>query len=317
MIALSLSHPERTRRRRPRGFTLAELAVALVILALLLAGALIPLSTQIEVRAIADTQRTMEQIREAIVGFALANGRLPCPANGATAAGTAGAGSEQWDSTDSRCEDGTGNLVALGVVPWATLGVPEVDSWGRRFTYRVSYVFADAAGIASFATAVDYNFGSAPPNGVRTVSKAAQTTACNWSPAPTLSSFALCTLGDIVVYTRSDTTHTPAVPLGSALAAVIVSHGRNGFGAFQTTGIRISGTPAANVDEAANASGTTFDGTAIGYTQWAFYSRPLIGASSGCSDTTNVGSLCEFDDLVYFLPAAQLMPRMVGAGRLP
>src|SRR5207245_11230468 len=73
---------------RSRGFSLVELAVALAIIALLLAGALIPLSTQIDVRSGADTQRSMESIREAIFGFAQANGRLPCPANGATPAGT-------------------------------------------------------------------------------------------------------------------------------------------------------------------------------------------------------------------------------------
>jgi len=83
---------------RSKGFSLVELAVALAIIALLLAGALIPLSTQIEVRNAADTQRAMESIREAIVGFAQANGRLPCPADGSIAAGAAGAGTEQIGS---------------------------------------------------------------------------------------------------------------------------------------------------------------------------------------------------------------------------
>ncbi len=73
---------------KSKGFSLVELAVALAIIALLLAGALIPLSTQIDVRNGADTQRSIESIRDAIIGFAQANGRLPCPANGATPAGT-------------------------------------------------------------------------------------------------------------------------------------------------------------------------------------------------------------------------------------
>ena len=55
---------------KSKGFSLVELAVALAIIALLLAGALIPLSTQIEVRNVADTQRAMESIREAIDSMA-------------------------------------------------------------------------------------------------------------------------------------------------------------------------------------------------------------------------------------------------------
>src|SRR5712671_4311276 len=97
---------------RTEGFSLVELAVALAIIALLLAGALIPLSTQIDVRNSADSQRTMESIRDAIIGFAQANGRLPCPANGGTPAGTVDtttwptaitAGAEQWDTTSLGC----------------------------------------------------------------------------------------------------------------------------------------------------------------------------------------------------------------------
>jgi len=72
--------------KRSKGFSLVELAVAVAIIALLLAGALIPLSTQIDVRNSADTQRGMESIRDAIVGFAQANGRLPCPADGSVPA---------------------------------------------------------------------------------------------------------------------------------------------------------------------------------------------------------------------------------------
>src|SRR6266705_208019 len=129
---------------RSKGFSLVELAVA--IIALLLAGALIPLSTQIDVRNSADTQRSMESIRDAIIGFAQANGRLPCPANGATPAGTVdtttwatsvGAGAEQWDPANNRC------YTVFGVVPWTTLGVTETDAWGRRLSYRVSPAFAD------------------------------------------------------------------------------------------------------------------------------------------------------------------------------
>lgn len=116
---------------RLRGFTLVELAVALMIIALLLGMFVVPLGTQMDSQRIAETQRQLELAREAVLGFAVARGRLPCPATRNTATGTAGAGTENC-------------ALGEGVLPWADLGVPETDAWGRRFTYRVTPAFADA-----------------------------------------------------------------------------------------------------------------------------------------------------------------------------
>src|SRR6266581_2935013 len=194
---------ERGAMSRSKGFSLVELAVAFAIIALLLAGALIPLSTQIEVRNVADTRRTMESIREAVMGFAQANGRLPCPANGTVAVGVAGAGTEQVS--------GTVCTAAFGTVPWVTLGVPETDGWNKRFSYWVSAVFSDAISLNTF--------GCAPPP----------------TPAPTQSSFALCSLGTLTVNTRKESDHT-VTAVGLVLPAVIISHGKNGFGAYTPGG---------------------------------------------------------------------------------
>jgi prepilin-type N-terminal cleavage/methylation domain-containing protein len=106
---------------RGKGFTLTELAVALVIVGLLLASALMPLTAQIDVRNFADTRRGMDGVKEAIIGFALANGRLPCPADGSVRSDASTAGTEQV--TVNVC------TTAFGVVPWATLGTPETDAW--------------------------------------------------------------------------------------------------------------------------------------------------------------------------------------------
>ncbi|HYT14793.1 MAG TPA: prepilin-type N-terminal cleavage/methylation domain-containing protein [Burkholderiales bacterium] len=305
-----------------KGFTLVELAVVVVVITLLLAAAMIPLSTQIEVRNVADTRRTMDGVRDALIGFAQANGRLPCPANGTTAEGAVdsatwgvpiAAGIEQWDPANLRC------FIAFGVVPWSTLGVPETDSWGRRFTYRVSPVFADAVSPPGGAT-YETRATTVPP------SPANQIPLCTPTPTPVLSSFALCSLGDIAVFTRSDATHS-ASALGSALAAIIISHGKNGYGARQPTGLRIigpndgngDGVPDQNLDEAANIGGNTVasPGGANPYNQSAFFSRTPTLSASGCSDTTGGSPFCEFDDIVVMLPAPQLMARMVNAGRLP
>jgi len=285
---------------RSRGFTLAELAVAVAIIGLLLAGALIPFSTQIDVRNVADTQRAMESIREAVIGFAQASGRLPCPADGSIAAGLANAGTEQFN--------GTSCTASFGVVPWATLGAPETDAWGRRFSYRVSPAFADASTTSTWATATP----ASPAN---------QSQPCAPTPLPTApTTFALCSLGDIAVFTRGST--TAAVPMGSALPAIIISHGKNGGGAWQTNGIRLNPIPTGN-DEAANINGGNPTATPSGgYPSWAFYSRTPTPAASGCVDPIPGGPassapFCEFDDIVVVISSSTLIARMVAAGRLP
>src|SRR5690606_31917220 len=111
-----------------RGFTLIELAVSLMIIALVLGMLVVPLGTQLDQQRIAETQKQLDYVREALLGFAIANGRLPCPAVGATPTGTAGAGLE--NRTGGACV-GAGTSMQ-GVLPWATLGVPESDAWGRR-----------------------------------------------------------------------------------------------------------------------------------------------------------------------------------------
>jgi len=320
---------------RGQGLSLVELAVVMLIVALLLAAALIPFSTQIDLKNTADTQRTMESIKEAVMGFVQANGRLPCPANGTTPDGgvdtttwppnSIAAGVEQWDPAAGarRC------LTASGVVPWATLGVLATDAWGRRFSYRVSPAFADDVSLWKTWSSVQNAVGPPALPAPQTVpsipSPQNQTPACNPAPAPALSSFALCSLGDIVVFTRSETTHAVS-PLGAGVPVVIISHGKNGYGAFQATGNRIigpndlnaDGVPDQDVDEAANATGNTVAALVPPtYNQWAFYSRSPIRPTSPCSDTAAGQSLCEFDDIVVFVTSNVLIARMVSAGRLP
>jgi len=281
---------------RGKGFSLVELAVALAIMALLIAGALIPLSTQMEVRNTADTRRTMESIREAIIGFAQANGRLPCPAAGTVATGTndgAGrpAGAEQLNPTTLPPPSTATCANSFGVVPWTTLGVPETDNWGRRFSYWVSPIFADGLGTATFNNTFPL----------------AQNPACPIPliPTPTQSSFALCSMGSFTVNTRNEGTHAQSA-LGQALPAVFISHGKNGAGAF-TPGGTTRPAPA-GTDEIANATHTAAATT--------FWSRPPTPAVSTCNDPTGPG-FCEFDDIVVMIASNTLMTRMVAAGKLP
>lgn len=224
---------------RQPGFTLVELAVVLAIFGLLLGILVIPLSTQVDQQRYADAERQLTAVHEALLGFAIANGRLPCPATATIASGAANAGVE--NKPGAACGGG----VAEGVLPWATLGVPELDPWGLRFTYRVATALADdpAAGMQA--------------------------------------SFLITDTGNITVTDG-------AVNIGTQLPAVVVSHGKNGLGAFRPDGTQVGG---ATGNELQNAN----------------------------NDVTFVSQLPapNFDDLVIWVSPHVLKTRLVAANRLP
>lgn len=149
-------------RRGAAGFSLAELAVVLLILVVLVGGVVSPLTAQIEQRRREETVRALAEIREALIGFAIINGRLPCPAY-ATDPANALYGVESFP-----CSSG---VVTEGFLPWRTLGVAGFDAWGSPRTatgdpnkghwrYRVdrNFVQTGAARISlttSYGTSLD------------------------------------------------------------------------------------------------------------------------------------------------------------------
>ena len=267
-------------RSRGAGFTLAEMAIVLVIVGLLLTSVLSTVSTQTDARNNRDMQTRLNQINDALIGFAQMNGRLPCPASGTIPGGAATAGVEQFNN--STCTSANN----FGVLPWATLGVPETDVWGRRYGYKVSAAFANSN---AYNQTLGNNYGcSSVP-----------------TPTPTVSSFALCALGSLTVTTRTAGNKTGTSVLN--VPAVVISYGKNGYGAYTSGGTQIVAPPAANTDETANATATS----------WTFYSREQSPQTSSCSDTVAGQPFCEFDDLIGYIPVSVLITRMVSAGKLP
>ena len=127
-----------------KGFTLVELTVVVFVVALLLGGILVPLSSQVEQRQFADARRQLEDIKEALVGYSVATGHLPCPDRaGGSGIGTPNDGQEDL-TAGGFCESMEGNL------PWVTLGVQATDPWGNRYRYRVTDDFASRAPAAIF-----------------------------------------------------------------------------------------------------------------------------------------------------------------------
>lgn len=129
-----------------KGFTLVEVAIVLVIVALLLGGLLIPLSTQLTQQRITENQRLLDEIKEALIGYAASHPApapdlhpyLPCPdKTTGGGAGTANDGQEDRNVAGS-CVTQEGNI------PWVTLGITPFDSSGNRFHYRVTAAFSNS-----------------------------------------------------------------------------------------------------------------------------------------------------------------------------
>jgi prepilin-type N-terminal cleavage/methylation domain-containing protein len=115
------------------GFTLTELAITVVIIALLIGGLALTLSAQNEARQFAETRARLDAAQEALIGFAIRNGRLPCPATSA--------------SNGIESPVGGGNCLGTprnGYLPAATLGMPGVrngyllDAWDNEVRYAVT-----------------------------------------------------------------------------------------------------------------------------------------------------------------------------------
>ena len=111
----------RTTERTSFGFTLAEMAIVLVIVGLLLGGLLVPLSAQQDNQFRSETDKSLADIKEALIGFAIINKRLPCPMR-PTVTDPTNALYGVEDCTYSGSE---------GYLPWKTLGVLETDTWGE------------------------------------------------------------------------------------------------------------------------------------------------------------------------------------------
>ena len=73
----------------------------------------------------------LTQANDALIGFAMANGRLPRPATSAVN----GVENPALCSTEASC---------TGQLPWVTLGVTRLDAWGKVIRYSVTPAFANA-----------------------------------------------------------------------------------------------------------------------------------------------------------------------------
>lgn len=144
------------------GFTLVEMAIVLFIVALLLGGLLPTISGQVEQQRINETRKQLDEIHQALIGFAIANERLPCPAS------TTSNGKESFVA-GGNINNGACSNFYNGFVPGATLGLTgvnsegfAVDPWGNRIRYAVTPWNANT--FTKFKGMSNAGIGSLAPN---------------------------------------------------------------------------------------------------------------------------------------------------------
>jgi prepilin-type N-terminal cleavage/methylation domain-containing protein len=263
-----------------RGFTLVEIAVVIFIIVLLLGSLFVPLQTQIESRNYETTQRILEQAREALIGYAAANGYFPCPAS-TTSNGLEAVGTNHAIGAANTCPIAVwGATTYIGFLPAATLGFTPtdangyaLDAWGLSPQNRIRYAVVGNVTV----NGVTQPFTRA--SGMKNATMASLAAATNL--------LYVCNSGTGVT---AGTNCGTAVALASNAAVVIWSVGPNAA----TTG-------GASVDELQNPN-------------------PTGGASSDrifVSRTKSEGTGAEFDDVVVWIGLPSLFNRMIAAGQLP
>lgn len=271
------------------GFTLVEMAIVLLIVGLLLGGGLMVLGAQTEAQRFKETQRQLDEARDALLGFAVANGRLPCPASAAsngvesfcTNPGGACGAATTVVQTHGRCSNPYN-----GFLPGATLGLPGttngfvIDGWMHNPANRLRYAVYSTLGTAGGAIGgVVHPFTGGAGSDMRTATMAGIA-----GRTPLLSVCNTAT-GITATGTANATCANPASTLTTRAAAVIYSLGSNA----PRNGV--------SADELANLNDDA-----------AFVSHVRV-------DPGGAGG--EFDDLLTWIPITTLFNRMVAAQRLP
>lgn len=145
-------------RYSQNGFTLIELAIVLVIIGLLLGGVLTPFTAQKEQERRTEAFDYLDEAKEALLGYAIVNNRLPCPDTDIPP-----------DGRENGCTAGSGNFRA-GTLPWVTLSLEVAeDPWGNPIGYAVNGGFSDLVTRFNLNTAgtgggILRIFSAQPPN---------------------------------------------------------------------------------------------------------------------------------------------------------
>lgn len=188
---------------RPRaGFSLIELAIVLVAMGLLTTSLLGPLAAQSEARKLAETKRTLNEARDALLGFAAAFGRLPCPAGDGARGIEAGGGAQACTCGGSGAASGYVPAITLSLAPSDDQGYL-LDAWGGRLRYAVSRgpasapnAFTDSDGLRAYWR----NHDQPPPASLQVCNSASGISRAGADDADCAASSALTRSAVAVIY---------------------------------------------------------------------------------------------------------------------
>lgn len=197
------------------GFTILESAVVLAIVVLIAGAGIAIASATLEVNRVEETYERIYQIKDAIEAYKNEYGYLPCPAGEREYSdddfGIGEGTNQDEDECDTRCDapnllTADSDRIVAGTVPVRTLSMDPrliLDGWNRRFTYVVdSYLTCDDSEGAGAGTGPGYADNST---------------------------------GAITIKNAGGTNIT------TTAAMVLISHGRNGHGAWAVrSGTRLS-----------------------------------------------------------------------------
>lgn len=255
-----------------RGFTLLELSIVLVLIGIILAGGLVTLSAYLQAAQVNTTVARMDMIENALLDFAVAFNRIPCPSDLTLPPSSPYYGMEAGAGSGSAIAIGTGACTGTGMVPQATFsassgavegGVPTralqlpdddmYDAWGRRFSYAVDPT-------ATQTDALPIQAGS------------------NWCGDP---------------ITVDDASGSPRTT--NAIYAII-SHGADGHGAYTSNGVMMN----AGSDNANELTNCHCTGAGVPDTTYIPTYVEMMPTTDPSDSSDN------FDDIVTFKEAWQM-----------
>lgn len=271
--------------RHNTGFTLIEVAMVMVIIGLILAASIAPLNKQIERGRIQETNKLLDEIEQALYGFAIANGRLPCPAD----ADSQGQEKETTANNGTCNVGGTPNSVS-GFLPGRALGISGkynadillLDAWNNPIRYAVTQ--NNTNGSAPDFTARNGTFDGVATNTLKP---------------------------DLVICDKNSTNNTDCSPnrmLANNAVAVIISLGTDGAQA------RVPGTmPPSQLDQVNNSGERTLapaPGTGLRYRIGGRGTQPQHLIFISHTPVENKPGLEPFDDQLRWISPFTLYSKM-------
>jgi prepilin-type N-terminal cleavage/methylation domain-containing protein len=310
---------------RQQGFTLIELAIVMLVLTILAAGLLVPLTANIESGRYTATQKILEEAKEALIGFAMSHpvnnpSSFICTCN--------------YDASNSLIQSGPTSsscypssfLPVEKCPPSSTTSPIQIRTQGPHYlpcpdktsafgindsTHQPNDGKEDRNGSACEAQEgnlpwVDLGVGKADAWGNHlhySVSAAF---------SDSTSGFTSASSGDKIICLSASCT----TKIAENLPAVILSYGKNGRGAIHDDLLATPQVAPSSADERENIDiRTTLDPTCC---------KSLLPPLSGTNDhyvsrapSEASATTTEFDDLVVWLPTALLVSRVCPSGGCP